>query len=155
MSAFVGTKICNETELKTLLNRLQSDKSYYFLRWYHQVSGFTQELPNLDTLPPEGQLFDAEKELRWQWKNDQFHLLFLSASEFNPDFYPISGKWVAKDIKAVLRQNETRFPKKIKGETPQYLAQRYFIDANTGTIHFIALTLNKKVYDQPKSNQHF
>lgn len=141
MSAFVGTKTCNETELKTLLIELETEKSYYFLRWYHQVSGFIQSLP--DSLSPIGQIFDIEKELRWQWKQNQFHLLLLSRTEFNPDFYPLKGNWTTQQVDGVLRSNETRFPNRIKGIELKNLAQRYFIDAETATIHFIALTLKQ------------
>lgn len=141
MSAFVGTKTCNETELKTLLTELKTEKSYYFLRWYHQVSGLVQSLP--DKLSPTGQLFDAEKELRWQWKANQFQLLLLSQNDFNSEFYPVRGNWTTKQVAGILRSNETRFPHRIKGKEIKNLAQRYFIDAETATIHFVALTLTE------------
>lgn len=141
MSAFVGTKACQETELKTLLTQLETENSYYFLRWTHQVSGFIQTLPNPDSIPPEGQLFDQEKELRWQWKSNQFKLLLLSRTDFSTEFLPLKGNWQIRELNAVLRANETRFPNKIKGEKPDNLTQRYFLDAETATIHFIALTL--------------
>jgi len=141
MSAFVGTKTCNETELKTLLTELKTEKSYYFLRWYHQVSGFVQSLP--DKPSPIGQLFDPEKELRWQWKNNQFQLLLLSRNDFNSEFCPVRGNWTTKQVAGILRSNETRFPHRIKGKEIKNLAQRYFIDAETATIHFVALTLTE------------
>lgn len=141
MSAFVGTKTCEETELKTLLTEQQTEKSYYFLRWHHAVSGFISEVP--DKLSPTGQLFDAEKELRWQWKQNQFHLLLLSQNDSNPDFLPLGGNWQTKDVNSILRSNETRFPHRIKGQAIKNLAQRYFMDAETAIIHFVALTLTE------------
>ena len=140
-SAFVGTKTCTETELKTLLTQLQTEKSYYFLRWSHQISGFIHTLPH--QLSPAGQLFDQEKELRWRSNSNQFQLLLLSKTDFSPDFLPIPGNWETQEVNAIFRQNETRFPNKIKGETPKNLAQRYFLNRETATIHFIALTLKE------------
>ncbi|GGA44723.1 hypothetical protein CYANOKiyG1_63520 [Okeania sp. KiyG1] len=42
---------------------------------------------------------------------------------------------------------ETRFPRKFKVERDNYnidIAQRYFIDAQTATVHFVALTIESK-----------
>lgn len=141
MTAFVGTNTSPKTELKPLLEGFQTENSYYFFRWYHQVSGFIQQVP--DTLPPAGQLFNSQKELRWRWQNDQFHLLLLSKTDLETDFFPIKGNWQTKEVNAILRSDNPRFPKRIQGETPDNIAQRYFFDADTAIIHFIALTLKE------------
>jgi len=142
MSPFVGTETCQETELKNLLSSLQSQNSYYFLRWRHKVSGFIKQCP--DSLSPEGQLFDADKELRWQFQNSQFHLLLLSqVDDLDTNFFPVGNSWETKVVNGMLRENDTRFPNQIKGETINHIAQRYFIDAETGTIQFVALTLKE------------
>jgi hypothetical protein len=141
MSAFVGTyTVDSAEELRSLLESLKTEKSYFFLRWPHQVSGFCQSLP-VDFPSPEGQIFDDQKELRWQKQGESFSLLLLNEDGIHENFQPLGKTWLTKIQPAHLyRKNETRFPKKIHHQ-PINLGQRYFIDVETSTVHFVALTI--------------
>ncbi|MEM7557248.1 MAG: hypothetical protein AAF378_24800 [Cyanobacteria bacterium P01_A01_bin.84] len=129
-----------EEELKELLEKLKYKKSekkgitkenleqeelgeeetYYFLRSPHDVSGIIRKLP--DTFPtPEGQMFNANYELRWKKRKSGYDVLVLSVlSESDLDlqgFESIPGKWKTSDFKAYFynRDNNqpnlpTRFP---------------------------------------------
>lgn len=126
-------------ELRQLL-KSRSD-TYYFLRDVDKVSGFiTQDdLPN--TLSPEGHMFDQKVELRWQKRGDKYDLLWLGIEKPPNNFKNIAGKWQCKDRDAlVYPDTEARLPKGIKSGSVN-IGQRYFSDACTDTIHFIALRI--------------
>lgn len=148
MSAFVGTRTVESAEeLRSLIQQFQGEKSCFFLRWPHKVSGFCKTLP--DEFPsPEGQVFDSQKELRWKQQGmGGYSILLLSANGANPDFEPISDsrniqiQWdvQAQDVHP-YPQTETRFPKGLNYKEEGFnLGQRYFSDLQTATVHFVAL----------------
>lgn len=145
MSVFVGVSkgLLTESELKALLTQLQGESSYYCLRWTHKLSDFERNLP--DEFPsPEGQLFDENREIRWQQKGDGFSVLLLSIAGSHPDFREIGSSWAVQNRDAHLYPpTETRFPKSTAKNAPN-IAQRYFLDADTSTVHFVALTVKQQ-----------
>jgi hypothetical protein len=120
MSAFVGTRtVKSAEELRSLIQQFQGEKSCFFLRWPHKVSGFCKTLPE-DFPSPEGQVFDSQKELRWKQQGTGYSVLLLSAtagehSEFEPirDSQNVPIQWDAQ-VQDVYPypQTETRFPKR-------------------------------------------
>jgi hypothetical protein len=137
-------------ELQQLLKELALGESYYFLRSPHTVSGITMTLPQ-DFPTVEGQMFNATCELRWKKQKSDYDVLILSNSS-KPDLkdFEQSDNWETSDFKAYFYENETKFPKdfvykNLNNEkiNPQQIDinQRYFKDAETATVHFIALTL--------------
>jgi len=155
---FVKTKQLNSPdELEELLNKISNDNpnSYYFLCLPHKVSGIVKKLPS-EFPGIQGQIFNENLELRWKKNQKGYQVLLLSNSDSMVDFKPVGKTWETKTISAVtywkknLDQNkdiETRFPRKFKVERDNNnidIAQRYFIDPQTATVHFIALTIESK-----------
>lgn len=142
MSAFVGTRTVASAEaLRSLLQQQQTEKSCFFLRWPHKVSGFCRELPP-DFPSPEGQLFDSQKELRWKQQGQGYSVLLLSASGPQPEFDPLGSAWEIQTQNAHLYpKTETRFPKGINDQQVN-VGQRYFTDPETATVHFVALKVS-------------
>jgi len=141
MSAFVGTRtVASAAELRSLLQQHQTEKSCFFLRWPHKVSGFCPELPP-DFPSPEGQLFDSQKELRWKQQGQGYSVLLLSSEEPQPGFTPVGTTWSIQNRETHLYPStETRFPKGINHRQVN-VGQRYFSDPKTATVHFVALTV--------------
>lgn len=141
MNPFVGVKeVSSVDELKKLIEA-RSLKSFYFFKWPHKVSEITNKFDEFPS--PEGQMFNHEVELRWKQKGQGFSILLLSVAGLEPEFTPVGKSWQIQDRNAhIHRSNETRFPKPIKSNLPN-IAQRYFIDAETSIVHFVALTLYK------------
>lgn len=158
MSAFIGFReqLLTQEQLKELLQSTSNQPNYYFLRWPHKVSGIAEELPE-EFPSPEGQMFNSDRELRWkQQKPGLYGVLILSNNGQTAGFTAINGNWKTEQRAAYgYRTDETRFPRsliypesldprfsgdKTKINQPK-LAQRYFIDANTSTVHFVALTV--------------
>ncbi|MBE9077434.1 hypothetical protein IQ241_09010 [Romeria aff. gracilis LEGE 07310] len=141
MSAFVGTQtIASADEFRSLINQLQTDTSCFFLRWPHQVSGFCRELPS-DFPSPEGQMFDSQKELRWKRQGKGYSVLLLSADGARPNFKPVGPAWAAQDREAHLYpKTETRFPQGVDDQGIN-VGQRYFLNPQTATVHFVALVV--------------
>ena len=137
-------------ELKKLLEELKQQNNYYFLCSPNAVSGITMTLP--EEFPTvEGQMFNADCELRWKKQKSGYDVLVLSNSS-KPDLKDFEqfGNWAISDFKAYFYQNETKFPKEFiylnsnnQKINPQQINinQRYFRDKDTATVHFIALTL--------------
>jgi hypothetical protein len=163
MSAFVGFRQATAEQLKALVEHptIALPSSYYFLRWFHKVSGIQMKLPD-DFPSPEGQLFNTELELRWKQRGTTYEVLLLGKAE--PDaklgFSPLRGdwKWEGCDRNAYFYDNdETKFPKGFlyqdaegnilspKAKPLEQVKQRYFRDARTAIIHFVALTV--KIHD--------
>lgn len=142
--SFVGYKqVSSSEELRELLQSYYQQPSYYFLRWTHQVSGILSALPS-DFSSPEGQMFNAEVELRWKQNNNGYQVLLLSQNRPKPEskFQPIDKEWIISDRKAYFYDvNETKFPQGFIYPETLPLGQRYFQDAKTSTIHFVALTV--------------
>lgn len=151
--AYVGS----QTDLLKLLpaKPLEQSKqpkppeSFFFLRWRHKVSGILVEQP--ETLSPEGQWFTANGELRWKPHRQGYQILWLghvapSSVESLKDleFTPVKRSWQTEDHAALLHDRRTpqyphlfRYPSRLQNR----IQQRYFRDGDTGTVHFIALTV--------------
>lgn len=140
-------------DLKVLLDskELNIEPNYYFLCWSDEVSGIRMKPP--DRFPsPEGQMFNSKLEVRWKKQGAGYELLLLSIEPKNIlGFEAISGAWKTCDRPAYFyNTGETRFPNGFifKDEKNENIApkdipigQRYFQDAKTATVHFIALTV--------------
>ena len=145
MNAFVSTiDHTSEQDLVRIIKDLTSetDPPCYFLRWPHKVSGFQTQQPT--GFPgPEGQMFDHRQELRWKQQGSaNYSILLLSLDQpLIKRFNPLEGRWKAQDRKAHVYPTEvTRFPRQIHHGNVN-IAQRYFVDDSTATVHFVALTL--------------
>lgn len=146
MNAFVSVseQLLAADQLKELLQKYATQPSYYFLRWPHKVSkieeSFPQEFPS-----PEGQMFNCDRELRWKQKGDKFTVLLLSIAGNEPGFKPVGHEWETEERTAhFYPETETRFPQRLPA-TNIKVAQRYFKDKQTATVHFVALTVPKKL----------
>lgn len=141
--SFVGVKqLSSVDELRELLNQRMDQPSYYFLRWFHKVSPIVEQLPQ-DFPSPEGQMFNADWELRWKQKGKGYEVLLLSNTDSEPGFIAVGQNWETQLRQAHLyRSTETRFPKGFSS-TSANVAQRYFIDTQTATVHFVALTVTQ------------
>lgn len=149
--SFVGVKqLSSVEELRELLIKKSSKPSYYFLRWTHKVSGIVAQLTS-DFPSPEGQMFNADWELRWKQRKNGYEVLLLSNNGAEPGFTKVGQNWETQLRKAhvygskaqVDRSEETRFPKEFITENIG-IAQRYFRDSQTATVHFVALTVSNK-----------
>ncbi|MEH2056855.1 MAG: hypothetical protein V7K97_12010 [Nostoc sp.] len=142
--SFVGYKqVSSLEELRNLLTDYYQERSYYFLRWTHQVSGILADLPP-DFPSPEGQMFNTELELRWKQNNGGYQVLLLSQTQPKTEleFTPIGKDWKTCDRHAYLYDlDETKFPKGFIYPEKLSLGQRYFQDTETSTIRFVALTI--------------
>jgi hypothetical protein len=144
MNPFVGVseQLLTVEQLRGLLQTSSNQHSYYFLRWPHKVSGIKEQLP--DEFPsPEGQMFNCDRELRWKQQGQHFSVLLLSTTGSQSGFKSIGQKWKIQQRDAhIYPATETRFPKGLSS-TKIDVAQRYFMDADTATVHFVALTVVK------------
>lgn len=146
MNAFVGyhKETLSVAQLRELITQFATEPSYYFLRWTHQVSQDWKKPPTETDFPMiEGQMFNRQWELRWKLKRqDSYAVLLLSVVDREyPDFKKIGTDWQTQERDAHLYQStETRFPKGFPSQQIN-IAQRYFIDAKTATVHFVALTV--------------
>ena len=158
MKGFVGSKqVSSPDELKKLLGELSPDReNYYFVRLPHKVSGICMNLPAY--FPGfEGQMFNEKLEVRWKKQGNGYDVLLLSQEIVNSvEFNPIEVDWQISDRTAywyLTSENKppAQFPKEflfldtngkpIKPESIK-IGQRYFQDKTTGTVHFVALTIN-------------
>jgi hypothetical protein len=139
---FVGTTqspIDLET-LETLIKRCINSNGWQFLRWPHQVKMLPLSQPTeLDC--QEGQAFDQVRELRWKRKGEGYEVLLLSETDGNEAFLALGQSWKTKSLDAqTYPETETRFPRGVKMPVGlNDLGQRYFIDAETACVQFIAL----------------
>lgn len=152
MNGFVYVQqIASVEELKNLLEKLWIDPSYYFVRSPNSVSGITMQLPT--DISHQGQMFNHKWELRWKKQPPGYEVLLLSIAEIdsNLGFQAVSNDWKICDRHAYFYDNdETKFPKGFVyiGENNTQISpktipinQRYFKDAKTETVHFVALTI--------------
>jgi hypothetical protein len=129
--------------------RFNLAENYYFLRYSHTVSGICLELPK-ERGEIEGQIFNANCELRWKKSKAGYEALILSKKEVTLDgFEKLSGKWKIVDHKAYWHDiKETKFPKGFIFPNQKIdIHQRYFQDSSTATVHFVALTVKEKGND--------
>ncbi|MDY6782162.1 MAG: hypothetical protein SW833_06350 [Cyanobacteriota bacterium] len=145
MNPFVGVskQSLSVPQLLELIEQFGNESTVYFFRWYHQVSGFHKQLPKKNDFPMiEGQMFDREFELRWKYKsNGLYEVLLLSRAGEHSDFELVGNDWEIQDRNAYLYgSTETRFPNRFTF-VDRNIAQRYFIDKQTATVRFIALTV--------------
>ncbi|MBE9187277.1 hypothetical protein IQ270_22130, partial [Microcoleus sp. LEGE 07076] len=141
-------------EVKKLLEKLATEKSYYFVRSPHEVSGISMKLPDELSLGFEGQMFNSDRELRWKKQGSTYEALILSRVEANlvdlEGFEDLGENWEWCDRPACFHDiEETKFPKSFiyKGKNDEKIeskdisiGQRYFQDPKTATVHFVALT---------------
>jgi hypothetical protein len=161
-SAFVGTRsVISSDDLKQVLETLPARSRCYFLRWVHKVSGFEYEIP-ADFPSPEGEMLTPEFEVRWKQTPQGYDLLLLAHHGSTPDqtFQALGSSWIASDPlklhlapKGTLQSSEkdrqdTRFPNPFIYPDELELQQRYFQNQQTGTVHFVALTLKLKQYEE-------
>ena len=142
----VGKQLLSAPQLIELIEKFATESTYYFWRLTHKVSGIQQQ-PPLETDFPmlEGQMFNCDYELRWEYKNNELYdVLLLSIAGEDSAFELVGDSWQTKDRDAHLYSpTETRFPKSFSTVNLD-LKQRYFIDSKTATVHFVALTVEKK-----------
>lgn len=139
--SFVGFRqLSSVDELRELLTQRMDQPSYYFLRWFHKVSGIVDQLPQ-EFPSPEGQMFNGDWELRWKQQGKGYEVLLLSNADSEPGFIAVGQNWETQLRQAHLYPStETRFPKGFTYESNK-IAQRYFRDSKTATVHFVALTI--------------
>ncbi|GAX45312.1 hypothetical protein NIES4075_63330 [Tolypothrix sp. NIES-4075] len=167
-NVWVNEEPLSTDELIERLEELTTSPSYYFLRWAHRVGGFWQRRSDkfanlgddirdrLNNYPingvapkhpepfpsPQGQLFNSVLEVRWQIKQGKYQVLLLGSQEIVPGFKAIERDWEIIEQNVLIHpQDETRFPKGLESDVVNNIAQRYFRDKNTATVHFVALTL--------------
>lgn len=154
-TGFVGARSrLSPDEVKKLLEQLATEDSYYFVRSPHAVSGICRKLPDEFFPGFEGQMFNADRELRWKKQGSVYQALLLSRVEADLEgFEPIDKdcEWQICDRTAYFhRLDEPKFPKTFvyKGEKNEKIVsnnisigQRYFQEKRTATVHFVALTV--------------
>nr|WP_322657133.1 hypothetical protein [Dendronalium sp. ChiSLP03b]MDZ8203460.1 hypothetical protein [Dendronalium sp. ChiSLP03b] len=118
------------------------------------VKNSTHKQPD-ETFPsPQGQLFNSILEVRWQQKQGKYEVLILSSQDKALIFRIQDEQHSFREIKEgnweIIEQNvllhspkETRFPKGLNSEDIKNIAQRYFRDKDTATVHFVGLTIKK------------
>jgi hypothetical protein len=147
MKPFVGfsEKDLSVNKLLEIIESLSSPSSYYFLRWTDRVSGIIKKKLTDAQFPMlEGQMFNHDCELRWKYKSkNNYEALLLSTNGEHPSFTALGENWLIEEHNAhIYPATETRFPKGFQ-TTNVDVAQRYFKDKKTATVHFVALTTKR------------
>jgi hypothetical protein len=145
MSYVASAIVQSETELRSLLGKYQRNTNYYFLRWTHKVSGIQMELAGFPS--PEGQLFNAELELRWKQTQQGYYSVLLLSQNVLLDalFEPLPGEWKHEDHEILMHDRRNpQYPNGFSYDPavqPDRIRQRYFRNVKTLAVQFIALTL--------------
>lgn len=144
MSYVASAEVDCETKLRELLEKYDRGSSYYFLRWTHRVSGIQADLKDFPS--PEGQLFNAELELRWKQVQQGYRVLVLSQELLDePAFKPLPGNWEHEDHRVLMHdRNNPQYPNGFNygaNVDPSRIRQRYFRNSETLAVQFVALTL--------------
>ncbi len=145
-SGYISTaSSLDEEKLKALVGTYAEKNAWRFLRWPHQVRLLAPGDP-VDYQCREGQLFNAAYELRWKRQREGIYTAMLLSvkKEVTEPLQAVENEWLVKDLDARLYpKTETRFPKGLSyeetGAKSPNIGQRYFINAVTGTVHFVAL----------------
>ncbi len=146
MMSYVGCRtVSSVDELRGLMGKYTDDSAFYFLRWSNRVSGIVSQLPE-DFEGAEGQMFNPQLELRWKREGEGYSVLLLSQGKSvdSEGFVALSGNWQVEVHGALMHdQRNPQYPNQFKyqGTKPSALRQCYFRNADTGVVHFIALTL--------------
>lgn len=148
-------QVTDETVLRPLLtlasaDQSEAEESFFFLRWAHRVSGMKAALP--ETLSPEGQWFSELGELRWKRDRHGYQVLWLGQQRpqdveqlSHLAWTAIDRQWQFVDQPVLLHDRRTpQFPHLFDYPTrlQNRLRQRYFRDAETDIVHFVALTVH-------------
>jgi hypothetical protein len=151
IETLVGTKTVNSIqELRSLLADLAIGDCCYFARWVHKVSGMVMAIDEVLPEPdgsPEGQMFGQDFEVRWkQIPQERYEILLLHCEESVTkwQFTPVGNGWQVPETPLgsyFYDAYEPRFPQGFELAKKIKLRQRYFQDAMTATVHFIALTI--------------
>lgn len=118
--------------------------SVFEVRWKQQKIWSNQDLKNSSQEPKVKYqvllLSSQDKQSIFNSKDEQ--LIFQFQNE-KICFQPIKGNWEILEQNVLLHaRNETRFPKEFTSDKLNNLiAQRYFRDKDTATVHFVALRL--------------
>jgi hypothetical protein len=146
--ALVGTKTVDSiAALQSLLAEFATDCGY-FGRWAHEVSGLVKSL-DLALPSPEGQMFCHQCEVRWKQNSPEgYEVLLLHCNRAVTEwgFEPVGNGWlVSAPFPAHINDTKDyRFPYGFHNPENMKLHQRYFRDAATDTVRFVALTLDTK-----------
>lgn len=160
-----------KTLLQELESSSQPSYYYYFMRSPSHVSGIVETMKDFPTPEGQLFNRNLELRWKKQSSGYSVLLLTTTGELSDFKFQPIERKWKVEERPAYgYGSSETRFPKSLiyadsldirppptrqkpvikqKPDQPKdrskrklaQLAQRYFIDSNTATVHFIALTL--------------
>lgn len=146
---FSATPVDSET-LNQLIDSCVENDGLLFLRWPHRVKMLpASKRAEIDFKCQQGQAFNQTKELRWKPKGDGYEVLLLSDDGGDALLSPLGGekkRWATNvsvlDAKAYPK-TETRLPRQVTIPGELNLGQRYFIDAETGCVQFVALRVKE------------
>lgn len=147
----VSSDSLNAKTLQALVKHCFSERCWHCLQWPHMIK-FQAGQP-ADFSSTEGQVFDQNRELRWKQSKGTFDVLLLSENSIDDSLQLVEGavpldqvlktinrKWATKPLPAkAYPPTETRFPRELTYPKELDLGQRYFLDANTEIVHFVAL----------------
>lgn len=152
---FVGATLKDiELEvLKSILEQYSDEHTHCFLRWpdkieFLEYKKVAQQVGS-GQFAQEGRIFNQECELRWRCQDKAYKVLLLSntGEKGGKDniIESLGGEWETKYLDASFYpKTEARFPKQKDYPDDLNIGQRYFIDAQTACVQFVALTLQKK-----------
>lgn len=154
---FVGMRLVDSgADLTQLLQDLPASHRQYFLCWAHETQWVPRAAGGAAILPgnfpsPTGEMFTPDYEVRWQASGSGYEVLLLDAGDQPPirsQFQPLPFDWQVSDplpthLLGKGEAQDVRYPKDLAYPTELKLEQRYFHHKQSGTVHFIAHTLQK------------